>query len=157
MKIARSLIPDGRKRQLQLPAAWCARSGITAGHPVNLLVHTDSQPDRLCLTARRGGRGLRLTVPAWWCRHHGVAPGDSVLLLEREPGLLELQTIEGASEKALHRRSEVVMQMRIAKVQAELQFARDNAFREGYWRRALGDMFSPGRPPITCPPRGSRG
>jgi len=157
MKITRSLIPEGRKRQLQLPAAWCARHGITAGSSVNLLLQTDGEPNRLRLTARRGGRGLRLTVPAWWCRHHGVMPGDSVLLLAREPGLLELQTIEGVSEKELTRRGEIVMRMRIEQARADLDFARENAYREGYWRRAMEDCMSPDFRPITIPARGKRG
>lgn len=145
MKIARSLIRNGRKHQLQLPAAWCARHGITPGSRVHLLVQADAGPIPLRLTARRGGRGLRVTLPAWWCSHHGVVPGDSVLLLEREPGLLQLQTIEGLSEKELHRRQEVLMLMRIAKARAELTAARLAGFHEGYCRgrmEALGVHFA---------------
>jgi hypothetical protein len=137
MKIARSLIANGRKHQLQLPAGWCARHGITAGNRVRLLVPTDDGPLPLPLIARRAGRGLRVTLPASWCTSEGLLPGDPVLLLEVEPGLLTLQVIEGASEKELRRRGEVVMRMHITREQQESRRREQGRFREG---RNLGRM-----------------
>lgn len=137
MKITRTLIPDGRKHQIQLPAAWCACSGVTAGHPVHLVLETDTGPLHLRLIARRGGRGLRVTVPAWWCASRGLLPGDPVLLLEIEPGLLSLQVIEGASEKELHRRAEVVALMHIARERQENDRRERGRYHEGRWRGKL--------------------
>ena len=145
MKIARSLIPNGRKHQLQLPAAWCTRHGITPGSRVPLLVQTDAGPLPLPLIARRGGRGLRVTLPAWWCTSEGLLPGDPVLLLEVEPGLLTLQVLEGVSEKELRRRGEVVMRMHIARERQESHRREQGRFNEGYCRGrmdALGIHFA---------------
>ncbi len=153
----RKILKCGRNYHFHLPADWCSLHHIGPGSRITLLARLPGGLARFPTRVVAHARGLHATVPRPWRQSEGLSWGDSVLLLEGELGVLDLQILEGVSEKELTRRGEVVMQMRIAKAQAELQFARDNAFREGYWRRALEDMFSPGRPPITCPPRGSRG
>ncbi len=153
----RTITGTRRNYLVALPADYCRRQHIRPGHSIILQVRLGDQMVPFPARVVAHARGLKVTIPRPWRVSEGLTSGDPVVLLEAEPGALELQTVAGATEKELHRRGEVVMLMRIAKARAEVEAARDNAFREGYWRRALEDMFSPGRPPITCPPRGSRG
>jgi bifunctional DNA-binding transcriptional regulator/antitoxin component of YhaV-PrlF toxin-antitoxin module len=140
-----------------LPAPACRRDQIRPGSSITLQLQLDDQFTHFPARVLAHARGLHVTIPRPWRLSEGLTAGDPVILVERAPRLFELQIVPGASEKELHRRMEILMRMRIEKARAELESARDNGYAEGYWRRALEDMLSQGRPPITCPPRGRRG
>ncbi len=153
----RKILKCGRNYHFHLPADWCSLHHIGPGSRITLLARLPGGLARFPTRVVAHARGLHATVPRPWRQSEGLSWGDPVLLLEEQLGVLGLQIVEGVSEKELTRRGEVVMLMRIAKARTDCQFELANAYREGYWRRALEECMSPNPPPITCPPRGQRG
>jgi len=140
-----------------LPARACRRDQIRPGSSITIHVRPGDHFTQFSTRVLTWARGLYVTIPRPWRLSEGLTVGDPVMLLERAPRLFELQIVEGASEKELHRRMEVLMRMKIEQARADIEFLKDNAYREGYWRRAIEECMSPDQPPITCQPRGKRG
>jgi len=127
----------GRSRHylVCLPRRVCKRDGIGPGSVVGIQVRIDDALTEWPARVVAGGRGLHVTIPRAWRISEGLTAGDPVLLLERAPGSFALRIVEGASEKELHRRMEIVMRLRIEKARAEVEAARGAGERHG---RSLG-------------------
>jgi len=157
MMYGRKITGTSRNYLVALPARVCRRDQIRPGSSITLQLQLDDQVTQFPARVLAHARGLHVTIPRPWRRTEGLTAGDPVLLLERAPGVFELQIEQGGSEKELHRRMEILMRMRIEKARAEVEAARDNGYAEGYWRRASEDMFRAPMPPRTVPLRGRRG
>lgn len=108
-----------RNYLVALPANSCRRQHIGPGSSITLQVRVGPDIARFPARVLAWARSLHVTIPRPWRLSEGLRSGDSVLLLEVEPRVFELQIVEGASEKQLHRRGEVVALMRIKQARAE--------------------------------------
>jgi len=157
MMHVRKITGTSRNYLVALPADSCRRDQIQTGSCITLQLQLADQVTQVPARVLAHARGLHVTIPRPWRLSEGLTAGDPVILVERAPRVFELQIVPGASEKELHRRMEIVMRRRIEHAQADIEFARDNAYADGYWRRAMEECMSPNFPPVTCPPRGRPG
>ncbi len=137
----RKILKCGRNYHFHLPADWCTLHHIGPGSCITLLARLHAGVARFPTRVVAHARGLHATVPRPWRQSEGLTWGDPILLLELEPSVLDLQIIEGAGEKELTRRGEVLMRMRIAQAHAELNEARQAGYRQGI---AFGTMLQLG-------------
>ncbi len=130
----RKITGSRRNYLVALPAESCRRQHLRPGDAITLQVRVGDHSRRFPARVLAHGRGLSVTIPHPWRLSEGLSAGDPVVLLEGEPGLFELQIVKGATEKELHRRGEVLMRLRIAKVRQESQRREDAKYHEGHWR-----------------------
>jgi len=127
----RKITGTSRHYLVALPARSCRRDQIRPGTSVSLHVRVGDQFTQFPTRVLTWARGLYVTIPRPWRLSEGLTLGDSVCLTERAPRVFELHIVEGASEKELHRRMEVLMRLRIEAARAEVQAAYQAGVRQG--------------------------